>query len=224
MRPLRTQLYYDIGSPKSYVALELLLRYAPIWNLELELIPSLLGAIFQITGNSPPMVNPYKKAHGAIDMARGFAHTKVSGSVPAFFGTPEHNFLGCARFLRAVSQALGQEVLLATTLALYKQVWVNHVAPVAPEFFNCLVPAVFSEEQLKDLLAKSVTPENKAGLKADAEKMAQEHGTFGFPWIVVYTADGRKECFFGSDRMEDMAFVLGPDYKYMGPLPKQSRL
>jgi len=34
------QFFYDIGSPKSYIQLQLLLRYAPLWNFELELCPS----------------------------------------------------------------------------------------------------------------------------------------------------------------------------------------
>ncbi|EJD48961.1 thioredoxin-like protein [Auricularia subglabra TFB-10046 SS5] len=225
MAPLKVELHYDIGSPKSWVALELLLRYAPVWNLQLELFPGLLGAVYQLTGNAAPATNPFKAAHGPVDLGRQFAENKLEGSVPGFFGGPEHNFLGVARFLRAVKASCDSDTLNAATRILFTQCWTKHIPPTSPEFFAGLVPGVFSEAQLKQLLAKANAKENKEGLKGDAQALVEEHGAFGFPWIVVHMPDGRKESFFGADRMEAMAFVLGPKYKYSGPFPQaQSKL
>jgi glutathione S-transferase kappa 1 len=36
---LRLHFYYDIGSPYSYFAYEILLRYEHLWNLDLQLYP-----------------------------------------------------------------------------------------------------------------------------------------------------------------------------------------
>ncbi|KZW02923.1 thioredoxin-like protein [Exidia glandulosa HHB12029] len=236
--PLKVDLYYDIGSPKSWVALELLLRYAPVWNLQLELQPGLLGAVHKLTGNQAPGANPYKGAHlvssssrvvvaiftgglvgQALDLQRDFTNNKLKGGIPPFFGGPEHNFLHCARLLRAIKTSCPADKLMGATRALFTQCWTNFVPPTKPEFFACLVPSVFSEQQLQDLLAKSASTENKNGLKSDTETLVEEHGAFGFPWIIVHMPDGHKEAFFGADRMESMSYVLGPEYKYSGPWP-----
>uniref|UniRef100_A0A915LG93 DSBA-like thioredoxin domain-containing protein n=1 Tax=Meloidogyne javanica TaxID=6303 RepID=A0A915LG93_MELJA len=43
------KLYYDIGSPYSWVAFESLLRYEKMLNIQLELLPVSIGHIFKAT-------------------------------------------------------------------------------------------------------------------------------------------------------------------------------
>lgn len=63
-----------------------------------------------------------------------------------------------------------------------------------------------SKEDFTRILAESNAPENKEGVKTDAEKLAKEEGLFGMPWIIMEKEDGTKESFFGSDRMMSIAW------------------
>ena len=47
-------------------------------------------------------------------------------------------------------------------------------------------------------------------------------GAFGAPWIHIQFADGKEECFFGSDRFEIIAHLLNKPW--YGPNPSQSKL
>ena len=54
---------------------------------------------------------------------------------------------------------------------------------------------------------------------------ALDSGAFGAPWIVLHPAPGEKgkpEPFFGSDRFELMAFLMGKPW--YGPDPARAQL
>jgi 2-hydroxychromene-2-carboxylate isomerase len=50
-------------------------------------------------------------------------------------------------------------------------------------------------------------------------KEAFDSGAFGSPWIIVKKQDGSQMTFFGSDRMEAIAFFLGKPYHGVNPNP-----
>lgn len=52
--------YYDIVSPYSWLAFEVLTRYEGIWKVPIDYTPFLLGGVMRATGNVPPGSNPYK--------------------------------------------------------------------------------------------------------------------------------------------------------------------
>ncbi|CAJ0930972.1 unnamed protein product [Ranitomeya imitator] len=67
--------------------------------------------------------------------------------------------------------------------------------------------AGMSEDLAKKLLTTITTPEIKNKLKETTDK-ALEYGVFGMPSIVAHI-DGKPELFFGSDRFELLAHLLG---------------
>jgi len=218
-RRVKFELYYDIGSPRSYIAFETLLRYASVWNIDLDLHPLPLGAIHKLSNNSSPGVHPLKGAHGAVDFSRWLDEYGLPGSIPSNFPGPDHNTLPVSRFLRVIKDECSPSTLSAVTHFLFEQLWARHVKLLAPEFLGGLCPSIFTEKQLKDFIDKSVTPENKEKVKNEAAAVVEEYGCFGFPWIVVHMTDGRKESWFGSDRMSSIAHCLGPEYRFTGPFP-----
>ena len=52
--------YYDVVSPYSWIAFEVLTRYEGIWKVPIDYTPFFLGGVMQTTGNVPPVSNPYK--------------------------------------------------------------------------------------------------------------------------------------------------------------------
>lgn len=53
------KLYYDVISPFSYIAFEVLLRYSKRWeNMDLKLQPVWIAGIMDAVGNTPPGALP----------------------------------------------------------------------------------------------------------------------------------------------------------------------
>jgi glutathione S-transferase kappa 1 len=77
-----------------------------------------------------------------------------------------------------------------------------------------------TRERFDALLAESQSAENKARVKDEAQALVKDDGCFGFPWIKVQKPDGQVQNWFGSDRMDNIAYWLGDGYKYEGPHPK----
>lgn len=56
VRRLLVELYYDVVSPYSYFAFEVLCRYRQPWNLQLDLKPFFLPAVMKAAGTTSPAV------------------------------------------------------------------------------------------------------------------------------------------------------------------------
>lgn len=56
----------------------------------------------------------------------------------------------------------------------------------------------------------SQTNETKDGVKSDVKKAVEDYGMYGAPWFVATRpTDGKKDVFFGCDKLEAMAWWLG---------------
>ena len=53
---MKLELFYDIVSPYSYLALTTLDRYRALWSMELVLRPAFLGGVMKAVGNVPPAI------------------------------------------------------------------------------------------------------------------------------------------------------------------------
>lgn len=56
----RIVLYYDVVSPYSWMAFEVLNRYESLWKLPVDYVPFVLGGVMKATSNVPPGSNPFK--------------------------------------------------------------------------------------------------------------------------------------------------------------------
>jgi len=69
-------------------------------------------------------------------------------------------------------------------------------------------------------MTMSQTDENKECMRVDIQRAIEEYGVFGLPWFVATRpSDGERDVFFGSDKLQDMAWWLGPEYEWRGPYP-----
>ncbi|XP_027051888.1 glutathione S-transferase kappa 1-like [Pocillopora damicornis] len=64
------ELFYDVISPYSWIAFEVLCRYRPKWNLDLQFRPFFLGGIMAGSGNRPPAMVPAKGVYMMKDIQR----------------------------------------------------------------------------------------------------------------------------------------------------------
>jgi len=194
-------------------------RYRNAWNIDLTLKPVWLGAVMVASKNIPPGAHPLRAAYLKKDIKRLARHFDIDARPPP--GHPmQTSTLNVMRFLRIVEEQ-APEALEESSARLYAEFFAVHTPAASPEFFHCLAPSPFSPDKLQSLLRASQTPENKERTKADAQSMVETLGGFGMPWIEIQRADGEKESFFGSDRMECIASWLGKEYPYGGIFPVQ---
>ncbi|XP_004414634.1 PREDICTED: glutathione S-transferase kappa 1 isoform X2 [Odobenus rosmarus divergens] len=203
--PRTLELFYDVLSPYSWLGFEVLCRYKNIWNINLQLRPSLIGGIMKDSGNQPPALLPRKAQYMRNDIRLLGQHVQIPVQFPKDFFSVilEKGSLSAMRFLTAVSME-HPEMLEKVSRELWMRVW-----------SRAAEKAGMSTEQARGLLEKISTPDVKNKLKETTEA-ACKYGAFGLP-ITVAHLDGQTHMLFGSDRMELLAHLLGE--KWMGPVP-----
>ncbi|KFM67121.1 Glutathione S-transferase kappa 1, partial [Stegodyphus mimosarum] len=217
--PVLIEFFYDIISPYSFLAFEVLHRYKPIWNINLTLKPVLLGGIMKSSGNSPPAVVPNKGAYMARDLKRLQKYFEVPLSLP-------HNLmdlimkqgsLNAQRFITAVD-ILKPEYSEGISRALWLRLYDQHKDITEEESFK---EAAHLIQMDPEILEKSLHTMHDNKTKQRLRKYtddALEYGAFGAPMIVAHVS-GTPEVFFGSDRFELLAYTLGESW--MGPVPNK---
>ncbi|EHH17802.1 hypothetical protein EGK_14272 [Macaca mulatta] len=122
---LRTvELFYDVLSPYSWLGFEVLCRYQNIWNINLQLRPSLIGGIMKDSGNKPPGLLPRKGQYMANDIKLLRHHFQIPIQFPKDFFSViiEKGSLSAMRFLTAVSLE-HPEMLEKASRELWMRVW-----------------------------------------------------------------------------------------------------
>ncbi|XP_057160181.1 glutathione S-transferase kappa 1 isoform X4 [Ursus arctos] len=203
--PRTLELFYDVLSPYSWLGFEVLCRYKNIWNINLQLRPTLIAGIMKDSGNKPPALLPRKAQYLRNDIRLLGQHVQVPMQFPKDFFSVilEKGSLSAMRFLTAVNME-HPEMLEKVSRELWMRVW-----------SRAAEKAGMSTEQAQGLLEEISTPKVKNKLKETTEA-ACKYGAFGLP-VTVAHLDGQTHMLFGSDRMELLAHLLGE--KWMGPVP-----
>eukprot|EP00941_MAST-03F_sp_MAST-3F-sp1_P002647 g2647.t1 len=219
------KLYFDCISPFSYFAFTVLKRYKQRWGMKLELAPFLLGGVMKATNNIPPMARPWAAAASTFasqDMkrAKDFYNISFLGPPGNFFGPDgPADKLGIARDMRY------QRLLTAICLKYDTQPDTpdgdqrnnGNVIITEAKLLSICRQAGFSLAEADSLVSSINDADVKNALKLKVEEAVQE-GAFGAPTMIV-TKDGSsdKMIFFGSDRLEHLAFAC--NRKWEGPDP-----
>uniref|UniRef100_A0A8D0TWW7 Glutathione S-transferase kappa n=1 Tax=Sus scrofa TaxID=9823 RepID=A0A8D0TWW7_PIG len=215
--PRTVELFYDVLSPYSWLAFEILCRYKNIWNVNLQLCPSLIAGILKDSGNQPPAMLPRKAVYMKEDIKRLEHHLQVPIHFPKDFFSAilGKGSLTAMRFLTTVKLE-HPEMLEKVSRELWMRVWSRDEDITEPQsILAAAEKAGMSTGQARGLLERVSTPEVKNQLKETTEA-ACKYGAFGLP-ITVAHLDDKTHMLFGSDRMELLAHLLGE--KWMGPVP-----
>ncbi|CAD6913323.1 unnamed protein product [Tilletia controversa] len=223
MSTARITLYYDIVSPWTRVAFDVLRRYEKPWKIQLDFKPINLGYVMGTAGNKPPISVPNKGAWMWGDMLRSSQFYGVTLSQPSNFPIntqPPQLFL---RHLCDHPSESTRSKYVPAIEALFAAVWTDNVALKTAADIQSVVGGLWGKEEqdgLKTLIEESGTKEMKDRLKKESQELVNEGGAFGMPWMVV-EKDGQTSNWFGSDRFEQMASFLGVQWK--GPFPDGRR-
>uniref|UniRef100_A0A8C8YGX4 Glutathione S-transferase kappa n=1 Tax=Prolemur simus TaxID=1328070 RepID=A0A8C8YGX4_PROSS len=212
--PRSLELFYDVLSPYSWLSFEVLCRYQNIWNIKLQLRPSLIAGIMKDSGELSSTGSLYWHRQD-IKLLR--QHFQIPIQFPKDFISVilEKGSMSAMRFLTALSLE-HPEMLEKVSRELWMRVWSRDEDITEPQsILAAAEKAGMTIEQAQGILEKISTPKVRNQLKETTEA-ACRYGAFGLP-ITVAHVDGQTHMLFGSDRMELLAYLLGE--KWMGPVP-----
>ena len=187
--------YYDLVSPNTYMANQVVPDLAKRTGAQFTYIPVLLGGIMKATGNTPPFIlhAPVKEkmAYGALELER---FVKRHALRRYKFNT--HFPMNSLLMMRGAIAAENQGNLLAYLNAGERLVWELGLKMDDPEVFV----AGFTAEGLNgaELLESTQDADVKRRLIANTEA-AVARGVFGVPTFFV-----GDEMYFGKARLNGL--------------------
>ncbi|XP_065598339.1 glutathione S-transferase kappa 1 isoform X1 [Cyrtonyx montezumae] len=211
------ELFYDVVSPYSWLGFEVLCRYQHIWNIDLRFRPAFLGGIMQSTGNKPPAMLPKRAEYLLKDIKRMAKYYQVPVTVPedVFQRILGKNTLGAMRFITATDMTQ-PKYLETLSREFWLRFWSQHEDISQVESILAVAEkAGLSSELTQKILEMISSPAVKNRLKETTEE-AIKYGAFGMPAVVAHV-NGKPHLFFGSDRLELLASIIGE--KWLGPVP-----
>lgn len=193
------ELFYDIGSPYSYLAATQVPRIAAQSGLPVILRPFLLGGVFKGAGNDMPGRVPAKARWMLGDLALWAQHYGVPFVFPPFFPA------NTVRAMRACVAAAREGKVGEVSLALFRAYWCEGQDPSGEAAIRAAAEGAGLDGGA--LFAATDEPAVKDALRAATEE-AVSRGAFGAP--AFFLGD---ELFWGNDRIElllERAGAAGP--------------
>lgn len=212
--------YYDTLSPYSWLAFEMLQRYRPIWNLEVDFKPVYMGGITKENDNKfleSLTRTPNRAAYIFQDVVRTAEFYQVPLRVPEspLYLLAVAGSLKQQRFLTAVKK-LYPEYLESCSREFWYRCWSEDLdATKDASIFMVAMRAGLKEDEILNCLEDIQTDDLKYVLKETTSE-AVKAGAFGLPFMTI-ERDNTVDRFWGSDRFEIMANSLGVEWH--GPVP-----
>lgn len=103
----------------------------------------------------------------------------------------------------------------ATFPALSSAYWSKGINISTPEGVLQALDGIFAPEEIKEIMQKAVTPENKKRVV----DLTMSAGAFGAPWIVAVNSDGMRKDWFGNDRWDQVFYHLGVPFTPVRIIP-----
>ncbi len=195
----KVEFIFDFGSPNAYYAYKVLPGIVQRTGAELLVYPVLLGGLFKITGNQPPML-AFGGVKGKLDYEllenKRFAekHGLEDFTFNAHFPV---NTVGLMRGLLAAEELDCAQQYIDVVLAA---MWELSLKMDDPDVISTVLDNGGLDASA--LMALSQTPAIKDKLKANTQAAA-DRGAFGVPTFFV-----GDEMFFGKDRLGQVEEAL----------------
>ena len=187
----KLEFIFDFGSPNAYLAYHALPEVLASTGAELEIVPCLLGGIFKLTDNQPPML-AHGKVKGKLDYEKKEMHRFIVKHGLSKFKFNAHFPVNTLILMRGAIAVADSDLQRYVEVGL-KAMWEDSLKMDDPEVFvQCMNAAGFDGA---DLLTRTQEADVKAKL-AENTANAVERGVFGIPSFFV-----GEELFFGKDRL-----------------------
>lgn len=187
--------HFDFGSPNSYLAWKVIPEIEKRTGVTFRNVPVLLGGIFKLTGNQPPMIAfgniKNKPDYDRIEMQRFIAKHGLDK-----FAFNTHFPVNTVQIMRGAVVADMEGYLSNYMAAVFSSMWETSKKMDDAE----VIVAEFNAAGLDGahIIARIQDQDVKDRLIANTNATV-ERGTFGAPTFYV-----GKEIFFGKDRLHDV--------------------
>ncbi|MBY6192588.1 2-hydroxychromene-2-carboxylate isomerase [Marinobacter hydrocarbonoclasticus] len=181
-------VYFDVGSPASYLAWTQLPALAARNSADINWKPMLLGGVFKATGNQSPITIPAKGRYTAVDLTRFAKEYGVQ------FEFNPHFPINTLQLMRGAAGYLHSPRFQDYLSTIFTALWVDKRNLNDPEVVSeVLIDTGFDPSEVLGLCNN---PEVKEKLKQTTEE-AISRGVFGAPTCFV-----ESDMFFGQDRLD----------------------
>jgi 2-hydroxychromene-2-carboxylate isomerase len=92
----------------------------------------------------------------------------------------------------------------ATFPAFSVAYWSKGIDISKPEGVLQALDGIFPQDEIKEIMKKAVTPENKMRVV----EVTLSAGAWGAPWITAVNSEGMKRDWFGNDRWDQVFYHL----------------
>ena len=193
------ELIFDFGSPNAYFSWRVLPGILERTGATLEIFPALLGGIFKMTNNQPPMM-----AFAGIKNKNEYQMLEIQRFIKKYglskFTMNPHFPVNTVQIMRGAIVAQMDGELEAYVEPVIRAMWEDGKKMDDPE----VIAPVLAEAGLdaEKYMARIQEDDVKEKLKQNTAN-AVERGVFGIPSFFV---DG--EMWFGKDRLADVEEAL----------------
>jgi 2-hydroxychromene-2-carboxylate isomerase len=191
----RVQFLFDFGSPNAYLAHKVIPEIEKRTGAKFEYVPILLGGVFKLTGNKPPMI-AFGEVKGKLAYEQRETARFIRRHDIAAYRFNPHFPVNTLALMRMAVAAQESDALMPYVDAVFHHMWEEPKKMDDPE----VIRAALLESGLDAdrLIAAAQTAEVKQRLMDNTEE-AVSHGVFGSPSFLV-----GEELFFGKDRLRDV--------------------
>ena len=191
----KVEFHFDFGSPNAYFVHKLVPQVEQRTGAKLAYVPILLGGVFKLTNNQPPMVQfkgvKNKQEYQRLEIVR---FIKKHG-LAAFKMNP-HFPVNTVQIMRGAAAAEMDGQLARYVDAVFRHMWEEGQKMDDPEVIRAALDA--SGIDGARVLARIQDQDVKDRLLKNTEASVAR-GTFGAPTFFV-----GDEIFFGKDRLRDV--------------------
>ena len=197
---VRVELHFDFGSPNAYLSHVVIPEIERRTGARFEYFPVLLGGIFKLTDNAPPMQTLQgirnKPQYQRLETERFVkAHGIENFAANPFF--PVNTLL----LMRGAVFARSQDYYDAYIQEVFRHMWAE---PRKMDDVEVVREALsWSGLPADEILAATQDPQVKSGL-IDNTQRSVDMGSFGSPTFFV-----NDEIYFGKDRLRDVEEAIG---------------
>ena len=191
----KIDFYFDFASPNGYLSLQALKKYQASMDLEINYIPVLLGGIFKLTNNQPPMIAfgevKGKLEYENLEMKRFIDFHQLSN-----FKMNPHFPVITLMLMRGALAAQQEGFLEEYINKMSVEMWENEKKLDDPDELKAAYDnAGFDSDKIFSLMG---TQEIKDKLLSNSSAAA-ERGVFGIPTFFV-----GDEMYFGKNTIEEI--------------------
>jgi 2-hydroxychromene-2-carboxylate isomerase len=197
---MKVEFLFDFGSPNAYLAHKVIPDIEKRTGAKFEYVPVLLGGIFKLANNRPPMI-AFGEVKGkmAYEMKESERFIRKH-AITAFKFNPNFpvNTLSLMRMAVAAEKA---GALMPYVEAAFHHMWEAPKKMDDPDIIRAAL--IESGLDADRLIAAAQTPEVKQQLMTNTER-AVARGVFGAPSFFV-----GDELYFGKDRLGEVEEEIG---------------